>query len=291
MADNAIEANIDFNNFRILNLPAPVSDSEPARHGDINSYVVAAQAAQTAAEAAQTAAEIAQTGAETAWNDFQGQWLGTLAVDPTVDALGNPVGSGDIYYNTTDHVLKVYDVESIFAGGVAVVVGGVEVDVSQWVSFPINTLANIADILLAGLADGDLLQYKIGVGKWENFRLTIAGADDVDTTTTAPIDGDVLTWVDADGKWEPAAPSGGSVSIPIVFAQPAGMPGPTAMDWGTTTSLGSGFHRWKPVFLPAGAVITGVQVPSQSASSPHLTPGIYADGGSSRHCSSPRERQ
>lgn len=280
VAANEMIANLDMNNYRVLNLPAPSSASEPARHGDIQSYVDAAQAAQLAAETAKTGAETAETGAQTAWNAFQGRWLGELAADPSVDALGAPVGSGDLFYSSTDHVLKTYDVEDVYAGGVAVVSGGVSVLVSQWVSFPINTLANISDLLLAGLADGDLLQYKIGVGKWENFRLTIAGADDVDTTTTPPNNGDVLTWVNADGKWEPAAPTGGPGSTPVAIPQPAGLPGPANMEWGTTTALGANFHRFKPVFLPAGAVITGIQVPAQAAGTPHLTPGLYADGGS-----------
>ena len=35
---------------------------------------------------------------------------------------------------------------------------------------------------------------------------------DVDTTTSAPSNGDVLTWVQADSEWAPAAPSGGGGS-------------------------------------------------------------------------------
>lgn len=34
---------------------------------------------------------------------------------------------------------------------------------------------------------------------------------DVDTTTAVPTDGQVLTWVDADSRWEPAGPQGGGV--------------------------------------------------------------------------------
>lgn len=64
--DNAMEADLDMNNNRILNLPEPVDDLEPARLVDISTNLTATLAAQTAAEAAQTAAEAAQTAAETA---------------------------------------------------------------------------------------------------------------------------------------------------------------------------------------------------------------------------------
>lgn len=37
---------------------------------------------------------------------------------------------------------------------------------------------------------------------------------DVDTATTAPTNGQVLTWVDANSQWEPATPSGGSGNLP-----------------------------------------------------------------------------
>lgn len=68
-SDNALQGDLDMNSKRILNLPAPASDLEPARHGDtkdLRDAIDGAETAQTAAEAAQTAAEAAQTAAETA---------------------------------------------------------------------------------------------------------------------------------------------------------------------------------------------------------------------------------
>lgn len=43
---------------------------------------------------------------------------------------------------------------------------------------------------------------------------SIDALSDVDTTTTAPTDGQVLTWVDVNSQWEPATPSGGSGNLP-----------------------------------------------------------------------------
>lgn len=41
------------------------------------------------------------------------------------------------------------------------------------------------------------------------LNASIDDLNDVDTTTTAPNDQDVLTWINANSQWEPAAPSGG----------------------------------------------------------------------------------
>ena len=68
----------------------------------------AAETAKTAAETAQTAAETAETNAETALETFQAQYLGANATDPTVDGNGDAVTAGDLTFNSTDSVLKVY---------------------------------------------------------------------------------------------------------------------------------------------------------------------------------------
>lgn len=51
---------------------------------------------------------------------------------------------------------------------------------------------------IQGLADGQIA------------AASVDDLADVDTTTTPPADGDVLTWVAAGSKWEPAAPASGS---------------------------------------------------------------------------------
>jgi chemotaxis protein histidine kinase CheA len=69
----------------------------------------AAETAQTAAETAQTGAETAQTAAETALASFNATYLGPLASDPTVDSNGDPVSTGDWYFNTASNVTKIYN--------------------------------------------------------------------------------------------------------------------------------------------------------------------------------------
>jgi hypothetical protein len=56
-------------------------------------------------------------------NSFRGQYLGPLAADPSVDALGNAVGTGDIYFNTVSLRLKVYS-GSTWTNGVDTSVAG-----------------------------------------------------------------------------------------------------------------------------------------------------------------------
>ena len=89
----------------------------------------AASNAQTAAETAETNAETAETNAANsataaassatsaatsaasalaAFDNFDDTYLGAKASNPTVDNDGDPLTGGDLYYNTTDNVMKVY---------------------------------------------------------------------------------------------------------------------------------------------------------------------------------------
>ena len=89
----------------------------------------AASTAQTAAETAETNAETAETNAASsaaaasssatsaatsaasalaAFDNFDDTYLGAKASDPATDNDGDPLTGGDLYYNTTDDVMKVY---------------------------------------------------------------------------------------------------------------------------------------------------------------------------------------
>jgi hypothetical protein len=63
----------------------------------------------TNASNAQTAAEAAQAAAEAAADNFDDTYLGAKSSDPSVDNDGDPLNAGDLYFNTTDSVLKYYD--------------------------------------------------------------------------------------------------------------------------------------------------------------------------------------
>ena len=69
----------------------------------------AAETAKTAAETAKTAAETAKTAAETALDTFDDRFLGAKSSDPTVDNDGNTLVDGALYFDTTNNLMKVYD--------------------------------------------------------------------------------------------------------------------------------------------------------------------------------------
>jgi hypothetical protein len=89
----------------------------------------AASTAQTAAETAETNAETAETNAASsaaaasssatsaatsaasalaAFDNFDDTYLGAKASDPATDNDGDPLTGGDLYYNTTNDVMRVY---------------------------------------------------------------------------------------------------------------------------------------------------------------------------------------
>jgi hypothetical protein len=67
-------------------------------------------AAQSETNAAQSesAALQAQIATETLFDQFGDQYLGSHPSDPTTDRGGDPLNEGDIYWNSTDNILKFY---------------------------------------------------------------------------------------------------------------------------------------------------------------------------------------
>ena len=89
---------------------AATSESNAAT-SESNAATSASNASTSESNAATSAsdAQTAETGAEAAWDNFRGQYLGPLANDPTLDALSNPVGEGDLYWNTNTNAMRVHD--------------------------------------------------------------------------------------------------------------------------------------------------------------------------------------
>ena len=67
-----------------------------------------ASTSATNAASSATAAQTAQAAAEAAADNFDDTYLGAKASDPTVDNDGDALTAGDLYFNTTSNVLKVY---------------------------------------------------------------------------------------------------------------------------------------------------------------------------------------
>ena len=65
-------------------------------------------AAVASAQSAEAGALAAEANTISLFDQFGDQYLGPKASDPTVDNDGDPLTDGDIYFNTTDSVLKFY---------------------------------------------------------------------------------------------------------------------------------------------------------------------------------------
>lgn len=192
-APNGMTAVLDMNNYRIINLPAPSNANDAARHGDLQGYVDAAEAAQDAAEASETAVTALHL-------DFVARYIGAESSDPSLDPLDNPVVEGAIYYNTVEDELRVWAVRPVLADEDQVLVGSDEVRVDKWDPVPSQTIANLLDVALNTLANGHVLRYNSGTGKWQNILLTAANvpwsgsldATDVDAALDEIVAGTLL---------------------------------------------------------------------------------------------------
>lgn len=111
-------ADLDLNGNQILNLPAPVSDTDVVRLQDLHDYIdpipyvedlvdaaeasaTAAALAETNAETAETGAEAAQTGAELAQTEAENARDTTLAYRDETAAYAGATNTSGIYVDTT----------------------------------------------------------------------------------------------------------------------------------------------------------------------------------------------
>ncbi|MEL0238123.1 MAG: hypothetical protein VW946_01510, partial [Gammaproteobacteria bacterium] len=84
------------------------SNASTSATNSANSATASASSATSSANSA-TAAQTAQNAAEAALDNFDDRFLGAKASDPTVDNDGDALTDGALYFNTTDDVMKVYD--------------------------------------------------------------------------------------------------------------------------------------------------------------------------------------
>lgn len=78
----------------------------------VDNYVNQVATVAASASAAATSASSASTSAASALtylNNFKGQYYGPLASNPSLDPLGNAMGAGDLYWNTTIPEMRVYN--------------------------------------------------------------------------------------------------------------------------------------------------------------------------------------
>lgn len=163
---NSMLSNFDMNNNRILNLPVPISPTEPARHGDIQQYVDLAQQwalySQNQADRAEGEADDAEASADAAQaslEDFRSRYLGAYASAPSLDPFGVPVTFGALYFDTTRNQLGVFTRTNVVSQTDRVVVGADVVVVYEWIYIPVATLSGLADVNVFGRVANDYLYW------------------------------------------------------------------------------------------------------------------------------------
>jgi hypothetical protein len=89
---------------------ASANSATAAATSETNAATSATNAATSATAASNSATSAATSAASAlaAFDNFDDTYLGAKASDPTVDNDGDPLTGGDLYYNTTDDVMKVY---------------------------------------------------------------------------------------------------------------------------------------------------------------------------------------
>ncbi len=152
-----------------------------------------AETAKTAAEAAQTAAETAKTAAETALDTFDDRFLGAKSSDPTVDNDGNALIDGALYFDTTNDLMKVYDLSNTQWRQLALT-GSNQTNVNTVAGqiSPTNNIATVAardsDIGTVAARDTD-----IGTVASRDANIGTVASRDADIGTVASRDADIGT--------------------------------------------------------------------------------------------------
>ena len=159
----------------------------------------AATSATNAATSA-TSAQTAQTAAETALDDFTDIFLGSKTSDPSVDNDGNALIDGALYFDTTNNVLKVYDLGNTQWNRTTPTssdqtnintVSGISANVTTvaGISANVTTVAGISSDVSTVAADGTDIGTVAGISA--NVT-TVAGVSS-DVTTVAGVSANVTT--------------------------------------------------------------------------------------------------
>jgi hypothetical protein len=129
----------------------------------------AAAASEAAAETAKTAAETAKTAAESLLDNFDDRFLGAKTSNPTVDNDGDALTDGALYFDTTNNVMKVYDLSG-----------------TQWRQIQLSNSDQANVNLVAGQISPT---NNISTLAAQNANLTTLAGIDSDITTLAGITG------------------------------------------------------------------------------------------------------
>jgi hypothetical protein len=138
---NTLSSNLDMNSNRILNLIEATQDTEPVRLAEFNEELTTLET--TVSNWASTAQGYANAAAA-ALDELTDIYLGAKASDPSLDNDGAALSAGDLYFNTTSAVMKVYSGSAW--GTVVPPLSGVDID-------------DLADVTITAAATGDILRF------------------------------------------------------------------------------------------------------------------------------------
>lgn len=103
---NHMLSHLDMNSYRIQNLVAAVSDTEPVRLAEMTTELAALE---TTVQTIATTTQGYLNNVISLYDQFDDRYLGNKASDPTTDNDGSALATGALYYNTTSFVMKVYN--------------------------------------------------------------------------------------------------------------------------------------------------------------------------------------
>jgi len=157
--------------------------------------------------------------AEATFDLFDDSYLGSKAADPTVDNDGDPLTDGDLYFNTTDNVMKVYDLGTttwlLLTPTVANqnninTVAGIQADVTTVAGIDSDVTTVAADASDISAVATNIANVNTVAGNDTNIS-TLAGIDS-NITTVAGISANVTTVATNDANVTTVAGISGNVT-------------------------------------------------------------------------------
>jgi hypothetical protein len=211
-----------------------IADAAEASATDAEAAQTAAEAAQALAETAQTAAELAQTGAETAetnaetaqtgaetaqglaeaaqaaaeavFDNFDDAYLGSKASDPTLDNDGNALTDGALYFDTTNNIMKVYDLgtttwyqltPSVENQTNINTVAGISADVTTVAGIESDVTTVAADETDIGTVATNIANVNTTATNIANINTTVTNIANINTTATNIADVNTVAGISA----------------------------------------------------------------------------------------------
>ena len=204
---NTMEQELDMNNYSINNVDNIDVVSIVVDGIDITAQVSLAQtyannASTSATAAASSASAAASSAADAAGyvDTFDDKYLGSKASDPTLDNDGDALTDGALYFNTTDNIMKVYDlgttswlsvnISDALAADVTTV-AGISSDVTSVadISSNVTTVSGISANVTTVAGNSSYINTVAGIAS----DVTTVSANSANITTVAGVSSDVTT--------------------------------------------------------------------------------------------------